>query len=262
MTVFLAEQTPGESALRSEPVRCQALDVARGAAIFGMFGYHGAYDLAFFGLNPGYFPFVWPMRLYAHATACAFLAIAGVSLALASRDGFDWPRYFHRLRWLIGAAALVTLVSYLFAGDEVIAFGILHCIAAASVLGAVTLRWPAPAGFAIAAFMIVAPIFAEAAGLRLPWPLWVIGLSGQEPNTLDWRPLMPWSGALIMALSAARSQIGARLLAVSANVQFTSRFSHVLVLCGRHSLVIYLVHQPILMGGLFASFWMSSRLHG
>ena len=77
--------------------RIQALDILRGVAILGMFFYHGAFDLAFFGMIAPSFPFIWPMRVFSHLVASTFLALVGVSLSLAySGRGLGWG-YLRRL---------------------------------------------------------------------------------------------------------------------------------------------------------------------
>ncbi len=56
-----------------------------------MAAYHLSWDLADFGLVSPLLPFTPPMRLLSHTVASAFLALAGVSLALAHRDRLNLP---------------------------------------------------------------------------------------------------------------------------------------------------------------------------
>jgi len=70
-----------ETAARRLPV----VDVARGAALLAMFGYHLTWDLAHFGYVDPQTPFSPEMRLVSHLIASAFLFIAGASLVLARR---------------------------------------------------------------------------------------------------------------------------------------------------------------------------------
>ena len=68
--------------------RVDTVDCARGLALIGMGAYHLSWDLAILQLAPPMLPFMPPMRLLSHTVASAFLALVGVSLALAHRDGF------------------------------------------------------------------------------------------------------------------------------------------------------------------------------
>ena len=91
--------------------RIDAVDCARGLALIGMVVYHLCWDLAAFHFAPDYLPFTPPMRFLSHGVAIVFLALVGVSLALAHRSGLN-PRAFLRRLAIIGAAAaLVTLAS-------------------------------------------------------------------------------------------------------------------------------------------------------
>jgi uncharacterized membrane protein len=244
-----------------QPRRIDALDVARGAALIGMFGYHASFDLAYFGQIPVAFPFTPAMRLYSHAVACAFLFLAGVSAQLAHGAHFRLRVLLRRFLPLCAAAALVSFATYEFAPDEFIAFGILHCIAAASLLSMIVLRGPAPVGLVLAAALILSPTLFRLVGLTLAEPQW-LGLSGTEPDTLDWRPLAPWGGATLLGTALARSALGSRILGSLAEWRVQDAFGRALAFGGRNSLAIYLLHQPIFIAVLVAILWATGRLPG
>ena len=98
-----------------------------------MAAYHLSWDLADFRLASPMLPFTPQMRLLSHMVASAFLLLVGVSLALAHRNGLNVRAFWRRLAIVAGAAALVTAGSFVFAPSEPITFGILHCIAVASL---------------------------------------------------------------------------------------------------------------------------------
>ena len=129
--------------------RVDAVDCARGLALIGMGVYHLSWDLADFRLISPLLPFTPPMRLLSHGVASVFLALVGVSLALAHRNGLNIPAFWRRLAIVAGAAALVTAASLVFAPGEGIFFGILHCIAVASLLAAPLVAAPAWASLAV-----------------------------------------------------------------------------------------------------------------
>ena len=137
--------------------RVDAVDCARGLAIIGMAAYHLTWDLADFRLIWPLLPFTPPMRLLSHVVASVFLALVGVSLALAHRKGFRQRAFWRRLAIVAGAAALVTAGSVVFAPGEGIFFGILHCIAAASLIAAPFVTAPAWASLAAGLAAIAAP---------------------------------------------------------------------------------------------------------
>ena len=166
--------------------RVDAVDCARGLALIGMAAYHLTWDLADFRLVSPLLPFAPGMRLLSHVVASAFLALVGVSLALAHRKGFNQRAFCRRLGVIAGAAALVTLGSVVFAPGEGIWFGILHCITAASLAALPFVTAPAWASLAAGLAAIAAPLLFRSTLFDSPWLLW-LGLGEALPNTLDWR---------------------------------------------------------------------------
>jgi uncharacterized membrane protein len=124
-------------------------------------------------------------------------------------------------------------------------FGILHCIAVASVLARPLAGQPAPAlGLGIVAIV---------AGLTLRHPFfdaratsW-LGFTTVKPPTEDFVPLFPWLGVVLAGI-----WLGHALLRRDfAPIAPLARTPSALRWLGRHSLAIYMVHQPLLLGILW-----------
>ena len=233
--------------------RVDAIDCARGLALIGMAIYHLSWDLADFRLAPPMLPFTPQMRLLSHIVASAFLVLVGVSLALAHRNGLNVRAFWRRLAIVAGAAALVTAGSFAFAPSEPITFGILHCIAVASLVAGPFVTAPVWVSLAVGIAAIAAPFFIRSTLFDPSWLLW-LGLGEALPNTLDWRPLLPWAGVVFLGLGAARLPGVLTRLKRPDRWRAGSAPVPVRWLCfaGRHSLPIYLIHQPILIGLLAA----------
>lgn len=231
--------------------RLDAIDVARGLSLVAMAGYHFTWDLAYFGVVAPETPFTPPMRAASHIIGSAFLALAGVSLALAHPHGFRARPFGKRLLRIGAAAALVSAATYAVAPTTPILFGILHCILVASLVAAPTLAsrrpWPA---LALGLVLVAAPFLYRSPAFDPPWLVW-LGLGTQDPPTLDWRPLMPWGGVLLLGLGLAR--LAPALPAWRARVAGL----RALAFAGRHSLAVYLIHQPVLLGVLYATLQLS-----
>ncbi len=229
--------------------RIEAVDAARGVALLAMGVYHFIWDLSFFEYIPVRTFFDPRVQFFGHIIAVSFLALVGVSVALASRGSFNAGAYLRRTALVAGAAALVSLGTYLFMPDSFIAFGILHCIVAASLLALVFLRapWFAPliAGVAIA----LAPLVL--AGPAFDGSNWFLGLGVKEPRTLDWRPLFPWTGFALIGLGLARLLISRGVPERLAQWRAQNAVTRALSFGGRHSLAVYLLHQPILLAIVF-----------
>ena len=231
----------------SESRRLDVVDVARGLSLVAMACYHFTWDLSYFGVVDPLIPFTPPMRLASALIGGAFLALAGLSLALAHDGGFRSRSYWRRMLRIGAAAALVTGATYAVAPQTPILFGILHCILVMSLLAPPFLWRPRPWGaLALGAVLVALPLVYASPAFNPPWLIW-LGLNTQDPATLDWRPIMPWGGVVLVGLGLA--QLAPRPPAWRAGLAALRG----LAFAGRHSLAVYLIHQPVLIGLLYAA---------
>lgn len=233
--------------------RLEAIDLARGAALAAMAIYHFAWDLEFFGYAPPGMTAAGGWKLFARAIASSFLFLVGVSLFLAHARGIRWRSFLRRLAMVGAAAAAISLATWIAVPGGFIFFGILHQIALASVLGLAFLRLPTAVTLLVAAVVVAAPLFLRSAIFDHP-ALWWVGLSPQNPRSNDYVPLFPWFGAVLFGMAAARLSEAAGLFRRMATFSPGS-WSRPLQMAGRHSLAVYLVHQPLLIGAL----WLFSQ---
>lgn len=211
--------------------------------------YHACWDLTFTGLT-GFDLFDNPLWLAARtAILSSFLLIAGIGLVLATENGLDWPRFFRRLGRLVAAAAAVSAASYAVFPDSPIFFGVLHHMAVASLLGLAVVRWPAGGTLALAAAVLAAGQTLAFPQFDSPWLRW-IGLTSVPPDSNDFVPLLPWMAGLLAGVALARRWpgVGGGGLPGSGIGRPVLR---ALAWAGRHSLAIYLIHQPILYGAIW-----------
>ena len=119
----------------SKPTRrLHRLDALRGLAVVAMFAYHFIWDLAYFRFVPAETTRSFAFAMFGHSIAISFIGVAGFSLALASRNGLNARAFINRLAMICAAAGAVTLVTWVAFPQAFVTYGILHCIAAASVL--------------------------------------------------------------------------------------------------------------------------------
>lgn len=211
-----------------------------------MVAYHFALDLSMFGLTEvdvaGH-P-VW--TLFARVTTWSFLLLVGVSLVLARQDPRP-GRVLRRFAITAAAAGAVSLGSWFFQPDAFIHFGILHCIALSGLLGLAFLRAPGWAVGLAAGFCLTAPWFLASAIFNRPWWLW-IGLSTEVPVSADYVPILPWFGVVLLGVLAGRL-----VLRHPPAWQPAAWPGRALAAAGRWSLLLYLLHQPLLIGALTLS---------
>jgi uncharacterized membrane protein len=233
------------------PGRILAVDLARTGALLAMAVFHFVYDLELFGwLAPGT-SVTGGWRVLALLTAGSFLFLAGVSLWLGHGAGIRWRGFWRRFVKVAGAAAVISLATWVAMGDVFIFFGILHAIAAASLLGLLFLRVPVAGLLALSALTFAAPSFARAEVFD-PWWMWWTGLQTVSVRSVDYVPLAPWFGPFLLGLALGRagSRFGlwSRLAAWRGGA-----WAERLALPGRYSLWVYLAHQPVLIGLVWAA---------
>lgn len=230
--------------------RWDAIDVARGLAIMAMIVYHFSWDLSFLRLIETDILQVPAWRWFARGIAGSFLLLVGIGLALAHTQGFRRLPFLKRLAKVGGAALAVSLGTFFAFPDSYIFFGILHCIAASSVLALPFLRMP-PAVAAIAAlFCLVAPSLFTSPALDAPYLDW-LGLGASVPVTNDYVPIFPWFGLVLIGIALGRMLLSHAETLSLARWRARDAFSRTLVWAGRKSLPIYLIHQVVLLGILY-----------
>lgn len=227
--------------------RLPLIDAARGAALVAMFVFHLTWDLSYFGYVDSQIVFERGFSIFGDTIGSTFLGLAGASLVLAHVPTFRAAAYWRHLATIVVAAAAVSLATYILIPEGFIFFGILHCIALASLIALpfLFLSWWAAALAAVCA--IAAPRFFVSPIFDAPiW--WWTGLSTFEPRTNDYRPILPWLGVLLCGLALMKLGDRFALCEFLARWQPRNLPSRALIFGGRHSLAIYLVHQPIFLG--------------
>jgi uncharacterized membrane protein len=234
--------------------RFALLDAARGLALVAMAVFHTAFDLDMLGLAPvGVDAPGW--RWFARLIAGSFLFISGVSLVIAQGRGMRWAPYLRRLAVLVAAAALVTLATWYVMPEEFIFFGILHSLAVASVVGLAFLALPWPVTLAVAALVLWAPFHLAGSALDAPWLRW-LGLGVTVPVTMDFEPVFPWLAPFLAGMAAARALLPTFARSAAAAWKPAGPSARGLAFAGRHSLAVYLLHQPLIYGTLSLVAWL------
>jgi uncharacterized membrane protein len=227
--------------------RVDAVDGLRGLALCAMIIYHFCFDLNWFGFihaDPNHDP-VW-----LGARACivsTFLLIVGISLVLSESAGATAVHFWRRVALVAGCALLVTAASYVLFPATVITFGILHFIAVASVIARPLARRP-QAAFAAAVAILLLAQTVQSPLFDTPWLDW-IGFTTHKPATEDYVPLLPWLGVVCIGIVFGKELLERNFTPLAFVNSIAPRWTRWL---GRHSLLVYMVHQPLLVGLLRA----------
>ena len=229
--------------------RVGGLDALRGLAIVAMIAYHLCFDLRYFGITHWDFEHD-PRWLTARALILSsFLLVAGISAVLAQRQAFPARHWLRHIATIAGAALLVSAGSWLLFPRSFIWFGVLHAIAISLLLARPLAGRPVLAALVGIAVIVAGWTYASAAfdTRMLGW----IGFMTAKPVTEDYVPLFPWTGVLLLGVAAGHPLVRTRFAALAP----LARLPAALRLLGRHSLVVYLLHQPLLLGLL----WLALR---
>jgi uncharacterized membrane protein len=232
--------------------RLELIDGLRGLAVAMMIAYHFCYDLTWFGWAQWRLLYDPAWIAWRSAIVTLFLFLVGVSLALRELNQVKPQHFWKRWAHIAAAALLVSLGSWLFAGDRFIYFGILHLVALALLLGSLCAalgRWNAVLGLLIV--VIGLSVHSDMFNPKL-WN-W-LGFASIKPATEDYAPLFPWFGIVLIGMALGQTWIQRGLPGAH------YRLPRVLCWLGRWSLTVYLTHQMILIGMLWVIQSLIQRL--
>jgi uncharacterized membrane protein len=231
--------------------RVWEIDMLRGVAIFMMVVYHLLWDLqGLAGYDIDVYTGFW--HYWQIATASLFLLLVGVSLTLSYHqslqrhpDQSPFPKILLRAAEVFSWGMVVTLVTYLFDPVWYVRFGILHLIGVSMVFGYFFLRFRwlnLVLGILVMALGWVVPVV----GLDIEALSW-LGLDATPGTVFDHSPMIPWFGRVLIGIF-----IGNTLYANGVRQFRLPDLSNWLLvrtlrLMGQNSLLIYLIHQPIMI---------------
>ena len=253
---------PGSTASGRRGERAFELDALRGLALFLMVLHHLAFDLRYL-FAKDVFAFQecwWFNHLLRPVFLLVFLVVSGICCSFSRSNT-------RRGLLLLAVAALVTVLSLVaavwFALPLAILFNMLHVLALGTLFYA-ALTWrerrtgresPAVDVFLLLAASVVIYLF----GLLPAWAdsgsYWLLPF-GLPPvygiDMADYLPLIPWVGFFMIGAVIGRRIYSGRTSAFPNAPSWVITLTRPLTLAGRNSLLIYVLHQPVLLGILFA----------
>ena len=219
--------------------RIWELDALRGLALLGMMGIHFVYDLVdLFGVwnwqQPAWYLF------FKNNYGAVFFLISGISVTLGSHPVKRGAQVF-----LCGFLCTgVTLAMYLlgFAGKGIIIYmGVLQCLGLCMMLWPLFRRCPDRALTALGLAMTIAGWYLRTQA----FPFWLLTPLGFAPygfTSSDYFPLLPNFGYFLLGAVVGKRAYAGRKSLFPRETPPLGLFRWM----GRHSLMIYLLHQPVL----------------
>jgi len=240
--------------------RLPEIDALRGAAIIAMVAFHLWFSLWWFGLADS--PFSGWGRWFGQGIGLTFLLVSGVSNYLFSRKHVIKSRLIIRVVKLACAACTVSIVTAIVIPTAPVYFGILHLMTVGCLTVWSTRHWSNK-------WLLVLAMLLIGLGWCLygqVWPTWwgvPIGFQPVNFLTLDYYPICPWLGWLLIGVIGGRwlypeghrgralTKISNRLPVLNSSPLGTWIIK-ILSWFGIHSLAIYITHQVIIWLVLYA----------
>ena len=234
------------------------LDTVRGVCILSMVAYHGMYDLVdIFGLPSAWYTGL-PGYIWQQSICWTFILLSGMCWQLSRH-------HVKRGLLLVGCGAAISLITWLAMPSQRILYGVLNLLGLSALLliplDKLFRKIPAWAGLggALLLFALTKNVSRGSLGFeglvlcQLPSWLYVTDLLAvagfPSPGfwSTDYFPLLPWfflfcAGYFLWRLLSQSERAKERLAPSVRPLSFL----------GRHSLIIYLAHQPVLMGVFLA----------
>ena len=231
--------------------RSVVVDGVRFAAIVMMVVYHFFYDLDYFGFVDLAMNQQSSWISFRYVILSGFCLSAGMSLYLVHHRGIRWQILGKRTLRLVLASVLVTLVSLVLFAESWIYFGVLHFFVVASLFAVFFVRLP---WLALgAALLLFVEYVSNGVGVQGLFSSLRISL-GLPERTEDLVPLLPWLAVLLLGVFC-----GSLLPKLRQTSWLFAHSSSLAWLCwsSRHSLLIYLVHQPILFALIYPVYFFA-----
>lgn len=219
------------------------IDNSRFILIISMVAYHIYWDLCHFNYITQTAKIHTYSQWFAHLTATGFIMLSGFSLFISYKQKSTKTflyNYVKRNILILLSAISISIVTYLYFRNEYIYFGILHQIFFSSIICLLLLRTNYLIDLALASVILLLAIYCNFTNSNF---LSLVGLSYNVKPSLDFVPIFPWTAFSIIGLALGKLYYPFYKPRYSNTNQMISFIS-------KHSLIIYLTHQPIIFGVL------------
>jgi len=207
-----------------------------------MVAYHVFFDLNYFGIASIALQEL-PLVLFQRIVGSLFLLLVGVSLTLSeARNKEGYIHHVKRALLLGGIALAITIATWIYPHDAFVKFGIVHMIALSTLIAPFFFRF-GKANLLLGIAIIAAGLAVGSIHTDLPYLFW-LGITSPDYTALDHYAMLPWFGVVLIGICAGHVVFPN---GKSALHMPKSQLLSKLAFLGKHSLAIYLIHQPVLV---------------
>lgn len=241
--------------LKKADGRLWEIDFIRGIAIILMIVFHFIYDLNHFSVIY-YKLWIGPFAYAASFIASVFVILVGISLTISynkRKTTYDLKdiriQFMKRGLKLFSLGLIITLISFIIIPERFVIFGILHCIGI-SILLAIPFLSYIRLNLLIGSILIILGLYLRLFTFDFSFLL-PFGFLPPNYFTIDYFPLLPWFGVVLVGIAFGHIFYPEGKRRYHLSDRLSLGFPEKICFVGRHSLPIYFLHQPILVGVIF-----------
>ena len=234
-----------------KPARIQSIDALRGFCVTLMCVHHLLYDLCAF-LGAPWWLFTNPVLDVAHEiVAGIFILLSGISSRFSRSNLRRGGKLFGIALVMTGVTLLIDRFALVWFGEDMgtrILFGVLHLLGFCMLFYGLTGKlWDRlPGKIAVPLYIVLTALTARAA--KGHWVIsakWLFPLGFVFPGFYsgDYFPILPWLFVFLLG-----TWVGGKIREGKLPDRFYTAQFPFFPKVGRHALLIYLAHQPVLAG--------------
>lgn len=247
--------------ISTKPKRICMLDELRGIAVIAMILYHAIYSMAFIGNFPFAYNWLLAVLPYQPLIPITFISICGIFSSFSRNNLKNGIKLF-------SIAIVITIVTAVVIPSNLIVFGILHFLGCGLIIVALlkTLL-DKVSSTKVTAIIIIACIVAYGVCFNIPkghigvypnfyillpqslyscYPLSILGFPSKDFYSADYFPIFPH-----ILLFIAGVFLGKLINKILLPDFAYKNHSKILGFIGKHALVIYIAHQPLIIGFIY-----------
>ncbi|NLW48035.1 MAG: DUF1624 domain-containing protein [Firmicutes bacterium] len=224
------------------------LDFLRGIAIVLMVVYHGLVDYSFVTGSPFLITGIINL-LWQDGTVILFLLLFGIGTVLSTSKHSSQPKIVFKktirkssLLFLWGM--IITAITFIFIRKEYVVFGIMHLLGTCTLLQ-YPLRKLKYLNLILGMIVIILGNYLSGCRFGFTFLIWLGFIPKGGFSSVDYFPILPWYGYILIGVFLGNTLYpnGVSRLRIKDYSGF--RIIKFLTFLGRHSLKIYLIHQPL-----------------
>jgi uncharacterized membrane protein len=237
------------------------LDFLRGIAIVLMVVYHGLVDYSFITETPflvtGMINLFWQ-----DGTVILFLLLFGIGTVLSASKNDSQPKLvlkktIRKSFLLFGWGMIITVLTFIFIRKEFVVFGIMHLLGFCALLQ-YPLRKYRCLNLVFGIIIIILGYYLSGCRFGFRWLIWLGFIPKGGFASIDYFPIFPWFGYILIGTFLGNTLYPKGVSKLAIEDYSGVPIIKILSFLGRHSLKIYLIHQPLFLALLSLIIYLCS----